>query len=498
MYNSRTVRPKSTFGDDDEPTYSSSSTIKRVGSGGARPLLGSNTQNLKQAGQNKVLEYAEQKRLQRERAEKIKMERKMMSGEDYSTPPTQTQLPKRNSSSETKMETKFEDDPYEDKYSSAIKSVAKPTRSAPTPPVKQQEPEPVIYQATNTKRPIINNRAATNSTSTNALTPYDLMRKKITLKNGGGHSQPHNVTNGVSSHVNIIPSASRQMSQKPIPVASNSIRSRNQQPESEDEDEYEDTHYQPTTQKPPSRPTSIQKTQQKPTQKIQQQPAPAPSQQIKPPSVNSSASFKGMSQDAPMMDEYPDDSVDVELEECPICNRSFRPQILARHKKTCLAAKNKVVKTFKVSVVPDELKQDSEKAKRESAALARSQPKPKPKKVAKWRLEHESFMNALKANKSGQPAPSNPELDDRVQCPHCQRKFADLVAERHIPKCASQQHKPTFLKRGLGLAGGNLSVKSPTSPSRPTASSTMNKSMAFGASSKQSSSTMTIGRGKYR
>lgn len=40
--------------------------------------------------------------------------------------------------------------------------------------------------------------------------------------------------------------------------------------------------------------------------------------------------------------------------------------------------------------------------------------------------------------------------DDRVECPHCGRKFAELVAERHIPKCSDIKAKPNFLGAGAG------------------------------------------------
>lgn len=36
----------------------------------------------------------------------------------------------------------------------------------------------------------------------------------------------------------------------------------------------------------------------------------------------------------------------------------------------------------------------------------------------------------------------------RVQCPHCRRRFSELVAERHIPKCADIIAKPSGLKAG--------------------------------------------------
>mgnify|MGYP001806776584 CR=1 FL=1 len=37
-------------------------------------------------------------------------------------------------------------------------------------------------------------------------------------------------------------------------------------------------------------------------------------------------------------------------------------------------------------------------------------------------------------------------LGCRVECPHCGRRFAELVAERHIPKCADIIAKPSRLK----------------------------------------------------
>ena len=39
------------------------------------------------------------------------------------------------------------------------------------------------------------------------------------------------------------------------------------------------------------------------------------------------------------------------------------------------------------------------------------------------------------------------EVDDRVQCPHCLRKFAPLPAERHIATCQDIRAKPSTLTR---------------------------------------------------
>lgn len=38
----------------------------------------------------------------------------------------------------------------------------------------------------------------------------------------------------------------------------------------------------------------------------------------------------------------------------------------------------------------------------------------------------------------------------RVPCPHCGRRFAELVAERHIPKCVDIRAKPGRLMAAGG------------------------------------------------
>jgi hypothetical protein len=47
----------------------------------------------------------------------------------------------------------------------------------------------------------------------------------------------------------------------------------------------------------------------------------------------------------------------------------------------------------------------------------------------------------------GAPAPYD---DDLVPCPHCQRRYSEKAAERHIPQCKDIKAKPARLVRGGG------------------------------------------------
>lgn len=116
------------------------------------------------------------------------------------------------------------------------------------------------------------------------------------------------------------------------------------------------------------------------------------------------------------------------------------------------------------------------KAKKESA-------KPQPKKNAKWKFEHEQFMNAIRAARGDSSAPSSgpsggkggakgsapapaPSLIDPslVQCPHCERRFNETAAERHIPFCKNTKGKPTRLAKGGGITASNARSKSENTP----------------------------------
>eukprot|EP01059_Diplonema_ambulator_P008115 TRINITY_DN17637_c0_g1_i1.p1 TRINITY_DN17637_c0_g1~~TRINITY_DN17637_c0_g1_i1.p1 ORF type:complete len:528 (+),score=89.09 TRINITY_DN17637_c0_g1_i1:36-1586(+) len=136
---------------------------------------------------------------------------------------------------------------------------------------------------------------------------------------------------------------------------------------------------------------------------------------------------------------------------CSQCGRSFRQAVLVRHQKTCgHQRQRKVFDASKSREIPEQ--RDVPKS------YATPPPAASNKSKASWKEQHEQFQAAMKNNKlvrqveSGAlPAsalatvPQPP--DNRVPCPHCTRKFAPDVAERHIPKCKNILAKPKSLRR---------------------------------------------------
>lgn len=83
----------------------------------------------------------------------------------------------------------------------------------------------------------------------------------------------------------------------------------------------------------------------------------------------------------------------------------------------------------------------------------------KPQVKSDWRRKHEDFINTIRSAKQLQahlaaggslkdlPPPPPSDTSDYIQCPHCNRKFNQAAAERHIPKCETMLHnKPAHLR----------------------------------------------------
>ncbi|XP_038206475.1 zinc finger C2HC domain-containing protein 1C [Zerene cesonia] len=140
---------------------------------------------------------------------------------------------------------------------------------------------------------------------------------------------------------------------------------------------------------------------------------------------------------------------------CAVCGRRFAPDRLAKHQEICRKTHAKRRKPFDVikhRLAGTEAEPFIGKL-RKGASTSSS-------KVSKslnnnWRQKHEEFIQAIRAAKQVQahlnaggklsdlPPPPPSENPDYVQCPHCNRRFNQAAAERHIPKCASFQfNKP--------------------------------------------------------
>lgn len=142
--------------------------------------------------------------------------------------------------------------------------------------------------------------------------------------------------------------------------------------------------------------------------------------------------------------EEADEFIPVERSECKHCGRSFATEALQRHQEACRKTKRRPVfnmakQRLQGTDIP--------------TVKSTSQPPPAPPKHD-WKKESEDFRKALReARKVEQilkaggdlknlPPPTYSENPNYRQCPHCQRRFAPDVAERHIPKCATTVNRP--------------------------------------------------------
>ncbi|XP_008305703.1 zinc finger C2HC domain-containing protein 1A isoform X2 [Cynoglossus semilaevis] len=163
-----------------------------------------------------------------------------------------------------------------------------------------------------------------------------------------------------------------------------------------------------------------------------------------------------------MMDDVEDGEAPQEpLVQCNTCKRSFFPKVLAKHTKICQKTTTKKRKVFDSSRQRAEgtdipvLKPIKPKSQ-SSSATAKAEP---PKKPSNWRKKHEDFIATIRAAKGltqvmkdggPLPPPPPPTYDpDYVQCPHCQRRFNESAAERHIKFC-QEQHARMPNKGKLG------------------------------------------------
>lgn len=141
---------------------------------------------------------------------------------------------------------------------------------------------------------------------------------------------------------------------------------------------------------------------------------------------------------------------------CKLCGRTFNEEAHAKHVKICKQVFQKKRKVYSMldHRLPDEpeIAQIKQELKREAKKKSSAKDEPLVKNNA-WRRKSDQFRNAMKdarrvsqCQKDGKPLPppqpTAPELDDRVPCPHCGRKFGHEQAARHIPICAKAKARP--------------------------------------------------------
>lgn len=163
--------------------------------------------------------------------------------------------------------------------------------------------------------------------------------------------------------------------------------------------------------------------------------------------------------------------------QCPTCDRKFNPIPYEKHIRICekvFVAKRKKFdsKEMRVAALVEEngadaakLLKDAEKKQKKGAKggakkSAEEAPVGGGDKKSKWKEQSKAFREAMRAARdvtvaiaTGAPLPppviSAPD-SSLIPCPHCNRRFNEKAAERHIPQCQNIKAKPSSLSKGSG------------------------------------------------
>lgn len=188
---------------------------------------------------------------------------------------------------------------------------------------------------------------------------------------------------------------------------------------------------------------------------------------------------------------------------CPHCGRTFSEEAFGRHVGICekvFIRKRKVFDSAQMRRVEDEngvtaAPQPKKGKAAKPSSSSSSSAADSSKQQSKWRAQSEQFRQALRSAKetseaiaSGAPLPPpvmsapDPSL---IQCPHCQRRFNETAAERHIPKCLSMKTKPVH---------GRPTAAAPSSSSSRASTAPLSASAAMSSYRSASPKPRTLGR----
>lgn len=131
--------------------------------------------------------------------------------------------------------------------------------------------------------------------------------------------------------------------------------------------------------------------------------------------------------------EQPDEEFkEIELTPCSNCGRNFAISRIERHLRACKKQKRRTEFDSKQQRITKDMKEAPV-----SSTVYKKQ------RFPKWKVQHLAFRHVL----GGMSIDDVEELDDRIKCEYCGRKFSEAAAERHIPICKTAQLKQLQRKK---------------------------------------------------
>eukprot|EP00759_Apiculatamorpha_spiralis_P003934 PhF_6_TR12230/c0_g1_i2/m.19365 len=200
--------------------------------------------------------------------------------------------------------------------------------------------------------------------------------------------------------------------------------------------------------KPPA--TTLQVEPQQPrtarsNQQQQQPPHPAPLPDVNAVPLRPPEEVEARGPPAAPVELGPE-ILEVKTTPCPMCERPFATERLDAHMKICKSVKKdrgvydstaKRKEGISDSAGPVDTASYGTSGNHHHQSSGGTSGATTAKN--NWRQKHQMLQHTLNRSRKGSDgADALPEpemIDDRVQCPHCMRKFNEDVAKKHVDKC---------------------------------------------------------------